>query len=66
MGENEQSGLLRVVIVVGLVGVLLAFAIGVALTAKDNMYKNSNIAISNVNSGIDDANATANGGNMKK
>lgn len=45
---------------------LLVFAIGVAFTAKDNMYKNSNIAISNVNSGIDDANATAAGGNMNK
>lgn len=57
MGEQEQSGLLRVVFVVGLVGVLLAFAIGVALTAKQNMYKNSNIAVSQVSSGI--ANATS-------
>lgn len=55
MGEHEQSGLLRVVFVVGLVGILLAFAIGVALTAKQNMYKNSNIAVSQVSSGIANA-----------
>ena len=55
MGEHEQSGLLRVVFVVGLVGVLLAFAIGIALTAKENMYKNSNIAVSQVSSGVANA-----------
>ena len=52
MSEHEQSGLLRVVFVVGLVGVLLAFAIGVALTAKQNMHKDSDIAVSQVSSGV--------------
>ena len=55
MGEHEQSGLLRVVFVVGLVGILLAFAIGVALIAKQNMYENSNVAVSQVSSGIANA-----------
>lgn len=52
MGENEQGGMLRVVVVVGLVALIAAAVIAIVMGLKDKMKGYSEKAQSDVDSGI--------------
>lgn len=52
MGENEQGGMLRVVVVVGLVALIAAAVITIVLNLKGEMTGTSNKVQSNIDSGI--------------
>lgn len=51
MGENEQGGMLRVVVVVGLVALIAAVVTALVITLKNKMKTTSTAA----QNGIDDA-----------
>lgn len=51
MGENEQGGMLRVVVVVGLVALIAAVVTALVITLKNKMKTTSTAA----QDGIDDA-----------
>lgn len=51
MGENEQGGMLRVVVVVGLVALIAAVVTALVITLKDKMKSTSTTA----QNGIDNA-----------
>lgn len=45
MGENEQGGMLRTVVVVGIVAIIAAVVIFAVTGLKNNMTKNTNVAV---------------------
>lgn len=48
MGENEQGGMLRTVVVVGLVAIIAAVVIFAVVGLKSNANKNTNVAVGSV------------------
>lgn len=52
MGENEQGGMLRVVVVVGLVALIAAAVIMIVMDLKKKMQDTSTAVQSNIDSGI--------------
>ena len=52
MGENEQGGMLRVVVVVGLVALIAAVVIAAVILLKNKMSDTSASATSGVDSAI--------------
>ena len=56
MGENEQGGMLRVVVVVGLVALIAAVVIVAVMSLKTKMGTTTQNATSGVDSAIQHAN----------
>ena len=52
MGENEQGGMLRVVVVVGLVAIIAAVVIFAVLKLKENMSGTTDKATSGISNKI--------------
>lgn len=52
MGENEQGGMLRVVVVVGLVAIIAAVVIYAVLQLKKNMNDTTSGATQNINDNV--------------
>ncbi len=52
MGENEQGGMLRVVVVVGLVAIIAAVVIAAVLLLKQNMSDTTKTATDNINAKV--------------
>ena len=61
MGENEQGGMLRVVVVVGLVAIIAAVVIFAVLKLKDNMNKTVDTSAGTVNTKIAQGASASNG-----
>lgn len=55
MGENEQGGMLRVVVVVGLVALIAAVVTALVITLKNKMKATSTEATDDVSKAVDDA-----------
>lgn len=52
MGENEQGGMLRTVVVIGLVALIAAVVIGVVVGLKNNMVKSQTNTLQTVSKGM--------------
>lgn len=57
MGENEQGGMLRVVVVVGLVALIAAVVTALVITLKNKMKATSTGATDDVSKAVSDAKA---------
>ena len=57
MGENEQGGMLRVVVVVGLVALIAAVVTALVITLKDKMKATATGASDDVSSEVTKAQA---------